>query len=93
MVKGWRYFSYLKQLWKNAKSYYGLLTHKDTPRYIKVMVVGALVYLVLPYDFIPDWFIGFGIVDDVTIISILVGYALKLAEKHNNKSKELDKNE
>ena len=33
---------------------------EDTPKFIKLALMGALGYVILPFDFVPDVFAGFG---------------------------------
>ncbi len=73
-------------LLKNVRMYLKLFTHRDTPWYVKAILLTALLYLVVPTDFIPDWLLGFGIVDDLAIVSLLVGAALKLLGKDVDKT-------
>lgn len=37
-----------------------------------VMIVGAILYFVNPLDLIPDFIIGFGFLDDATVIGLVV---------------------
>jgi uncharacterized membrane protein YkvA (DUF1232 family) len=37
------------------------------------VVIGALVYFVNPFDAVPDFLPGLGLVDDATLIALLVG--------------------
>lgn len=48
-------------LWDKAKS-------PDVPLRLKITIVGALLYLILPADVIPDAIPGIGLIDDVTVI-------------------------
>ncbi len=41
------------------------LRDKDTPKYVKAVIAGALGYLVLPVDVVPDTIAVLGWVDDV----------------------------
>ncbi len=75
----------LASLLKNGRMYLKLFTHRDTPWYAKAILLVALFYLFLPTDLIPDWLLGFGIVDDLAVVSLLVGAALKLINKHLEK--------
>lgn len=36
-------------------------------------IAGAIVYLVLPLDLIPDFILGLGILDDATIVGLALG--------------------
>lgn len=87
----WPPFRSVFHLWTNIKKYYLLLTHRDTPWHIKGLAISAIIYLVSPYDFIPDWLAGLGIIDDVAIVSLLLGYAVRLAKK--SKARQIDHDE
>ena len=58
--------------------YFRLLVRRDTPWKVRLLLVAALIYLVWPYDLLPDWVLGLGIVDDLAVVSLLVWLALKL---------------
>lgn len=45
-----------------------------TPRYLKVLFWGALLYFVSPADFIPDFLPGVGAVDDLTVVPAILYY-------------------
>ncbi len=51
---------------------------RKTPLYVKVVLVGAMVYFVVPDDFIPDSIPIIGLVDDAAVL----GAALKLMSLH-----------
>ena len=53
------------------------LRDQDTPKYVKAILAGALGYLVLPIDIIPDTIAGLGWVDDVSVL----GIAFKIANR------------
>jgi len=42
--------------------------YRKVPWKSLVAIVGALVYFVMPFDFIPDFILGFGLTDDVALI-------------------------
>ena len=74
-------------LWEKAKS-------PDVPLSLKITIIGALLYLVLPIDVLPDAIPGFGLVDDLAVILAVVRevskYALpKLEKKAEEKLFEL----
>ena len=48
-----------------------MLKSKDVPVWVKVSIIGALGYLICPYDLIPDFIPG-GLVEDLAAISILL---------------------
>lgn len=44
----------------------------QVPPSTMVLIVGAIAYLVLPLDLIPDWFPGIGHSDDAAVIALIV---------------------
>jgi uncharacterized membrane protein YkvA (DUF1232 family) len=51
------------------------LQDKDTPRAVKLVLMGALGYLLLPIDLIPDALFGFGWLDDAAVIALALKFA------------------
>ena len=72
----------LSRLVKHGAMYVKLFMHRDTPLRIRVIILAALLYLISPYDLLPDWILGFGIVDDFVVVSLLVGLAITLLKKN-----------
>lgn len=58
-----------------------LFFHPATPWYVKAILAVAGIYLISPVDLIPDWIVGLGLLDDITIVPMLVGLALWLLRK------------
>ena len=54
------------------------LGHKDTPRTAKIAAAAAMGYALSPIDLIPDFIPVLGYIDDVIILSGLIGIAVKL---------------
>ena len=74
-------------LWEQAKS-------PEVPLRLKLVIVGALLYLVLPIDIVPDTIPGIGLLDDLSVILTVFRevskYALpKLEKKIENKFYEV----
>ena len=65
-------------LWEQAKS-------PDVPLRLKLVIVGALLYLVLPIDVMPDTIPGVGLLDDLSVLLTVFRevskYALPKLEK------------
>ncbi|MEJ2133897.1 MAG: DUF1232 domain-containing protein [Desulfofustis sp.] len=78
----------LGRLLATAAGYFRLLLRRDTPWKVKLILAAALIYLVLPYDLLPDWFLGLGIVDDLAVVSLLVWLALRLLDGDGNTNKQ-----
>ena len=70
------------RIFATATGYLKLLVHKDTPWQAKLVLGAALLYLVLPFDLIPDWLLGLGIVDDLGVVTLLVWLALKILRQY-----------
>ena len=62
----------LKQLPNFFRLLYGLLTDKRVPRVDKLMVAGAIAYILLPMDLVPDFIPFLGEVDDLFVIIMAV---------------------
>ncbi len=73
-------------LWQRIQSWGRLLFSRDTPWKAKAILAFAIVYLISPFDLIPDWLGVLGLVDDLTLVSLLVAWAVRIAEKNKNKN-------
>jgi uncharacterized membrane protein YkvA (DUF1232 family) len=51
---------------------------RNTPRRVQVMLIGALAYFVLPFDFIPDMLPIIGFTDDAAVLAT----AIRLVAAH-----------
>ena len=74
-------------LWEQAKN-------PEVPLHLKITIIGALLYLVLPVDVVPDTIPGIGLIDDLGVILAVVKevskYALpKIEKKIENKFYEV----
>lgn len=50
------------------------MSHK-TPWYVKLLLGAGLVYVLSPYDLIPEWVPVFGILDDIALAAFLIAWA------------------
>ena len=66
-----------KVLYPALQLYY-LLQSKDVPVKAKTLIIGALGYLILPADLIPDFIPAMGFTDDLTAIFL----ALRAVSKY-----------
>ncbi len=51
---------------------YCLLTDKSTPAWVRALIAAALVYLVNPFDAVPDALPGIGLLDDAAAIGLVL---------------------
>ncbi len=82
-----RLLTVLARTWRNIPIILGLLFKRSTPWKAKILIILAVVYLVLPYDLIPEWLLGFGVIDDVIIVTTLLSFAHKISAVEDNDSK------
>lgn len=67
-----------KQVEREITMYRGILQDARTPWLAKGLLGMALVYVMMPFDLIPDWIPILGFLDDVLIVPGLVLLACKL---------------
>lgn len=58
-------------IFKKIKSLLIYVFDKEVPFLKKLFIVLGFVYLLFPFDIIPDTILGLGIIDDITIIFII----------------------
>ncbi len=68
----------MDQFIKKIRFYVSILLDRETPWYVKILLALGLVYLVYPFDFVPDQIPFLGLVDDLTIGTFLVALAIRL---------------
>lgn len=52
-----------------AAAYYCALD-PQTPSKVRGILLAALAYFILPLDTIPDFLVGFGLTDDITVLTV-----------------------
>ena len=60
-----------RDLYQQARLVYALMVDPDVPIYLKFIPFGALAYLLMPLDLIPDFALGIGQLDDLTVIVVM----------------------
>lgn len=60
-----------REMWRQARLAWYLIRSPEVPLYLKLLPALAIVYVLLPTDFIPDVFPVIGQLDDIT--ALLVG--------------------
>lgn len=80
----------LGETWEDLKVFFGLVRDWSRGSYKGIsvsnilVIVGAIIYFVNPLDVIPDFIIGFGFLDDITVI----GYVLNSLRKEIQEYKD-----
>ena len=59
-----------RQLWQHFNS-------GEVSKTEKVLIVAALLYLITPLDFVPDWIPIGGLLDDAGVAALVLDYVLK----------------
>ncbi|KUP04446.1 hypothetical protein Q75_15460 [Bacillus coahuilensis p1.1.43] len=67
---------------------YYTLQKEDVPKKVKVTIIGALGYFILPTDLIPDFALGLGFTDDLGALGIaLVQVSMYIDDEIKAKAK------
>jgi len=61
--------------------YFLILSDRQTPLYVKLLLAVGLLYILVPVDIISDTIPLFGWLDDLAIASFIVALALRLVPK------------
>jgi len=56
--------------------------HKDTPWYCKALITSVILYALSPIDLIPDFIPVLGYLDELILLPLLVGLAIRLTPAH-----------
>mgnify|MGYP000153247991 CR=1 FL=1 len=70
--KAWRKFKSIKafrKLVESALLLYTLVLDADTPTFVKTVAITALIYLITPLDFCPDFIPIKGLADDLSVLA------------------------
>jgi len=74
---------------KDAVALYFCMVDEDVPLWAKLVIGAALLYLINPFDLVPDFtpFVGFG--DDAAVIVVAISQISEvLNEKHYRQATE-----
>jgi len=55
---------------EKALTLYVILTDKETPAWVRGLILAALAYLINPFDAIPDVLPGIGLTDDLAVLAL-----------------------
>jgi uncharacterized membrane protein YkvA (DUF1232 family) len=64
----WAYFLAMLRLIRA----YSRREYRNVPLQSLVMIVGAIIYILNPFDLIPDWIAGLGFADDAVVLAFAV---------------------
>lgn len=73
-------FKRLALLWTlvrgDAQRLWRALRHPQAPLWLKLGVLGIVLYVVSPVDLIPDWLPLLGIADDLVLVPLAIRFLL-----------------
>jgi len=46
--------------------------YRNIPTQNLVLIIGAIIYILNPFDLIPDWIVGLGFADDAVVLAFTV---------------------
>ncbi len=57
---------------------------RETPLYVKLLLGTGLLYILSPYDLIPEWVPVVGVLDDFALAALLISWAagFRLPDRH-----------
>jgi len=68
----------LASIIKNARLVWRLLRDPDVSAWLKTIPLASLLYLLFPFDFLPDLALGLGQLDDIAVILLGVKLFIEL---------------
>ena len=66
---------------RNSRLVWRLLSDGRVPAGLKLLIPGALLYILLPIDFVPDFIPGLGQLDDIAIILLALRLFVALSPR------------
>ena len=70
----------IAKIWDKVIDIYEGFKSEETPNSIKLLLIGALLYLVLPIDIVPDMIPVGGLLDDATVLTYVWTKLSKIAK-------------
>jgi uncharacterized membrane protein YkvA (DUF1232 family) len=71
-----------REIVHQARLVYHLLRDPEVPIYLKLVPFIGVIYLLFPFDFVPDFILGLGQLDDLTVLLIGSKIFMELAPPH-----------
>ncbi len=69
---------------------YNLMIDPEVPKNAKLAIFSGLTYFIMPIDAIPDFLIGIGFTDDMSVLlGIIYMFSTHITEEHKAKAKEM----
>ena len=65
----------LIRIWQMVTHAKAVFFSPTTPLYVKIVLALGVLYALSPYDLIPEWVPGLGVMDDLALIALLIAWA------------------
>ena len=79
-----------RKLLASALTLYFCLRDAETPAWAKSVIIGALGYLILPLDLVPDAILGVGYTDDLgVLLGAMVAVVRHIKAEHRDRASAL----
>ena len=72
MNQGENIFGYI---WEQISHAAHVFVSRETPWHVKLLLGAGLLYIISPYDLIPEWIPVIGIMDDFALAALLIAWA------------------
>lgn len=78
-----------QELLVTALTLFYAMKDSETPTWVKAVAIGALGYLILPFDLIPDFIPVVGLTDDLAVlVAALTSNAAHITDEHKEQAQE-----
>lgn len=71
-----------QEVWQQLRLVFYLLRDPDVPIYLKLLPLAAVLYVLVPIDFLPDFYPMLGQVDDLTALVVGAKVFIEMAPPH-----------
>ncbi|PAD37714.1 YkvA family protein [Terribacillus sp. 7520-G] len=94
MTRLWSRLRFLFNVRKSIPFLKAFFTAKEVAAAKKVTAIALIVlYFVFPFDLVPDFLIGIGIVDDLAVATLILQLIIKMAPAHIKAKYAIDRND
>ena len=71
----------MSSFFQRLRYYFLILFDRETPWYVKLILIVGLLYIIVPMDLLADTIFLLGWLDDLAIASFIIALALRLVPK------------
>ncbi|HSM56601.1 MAG TPA: DUF1232 domain-containing protein [Candidatus Sulfomarinibacteraceae bacterium] len=71
-----------KEIWHQIRLVFSLMRDPEVPTYLKLLPAVAILYVLFPLDFAPDFYPVLGQLDDLTVLLVGAKVFIEMAPPH-----------